>query len=192
MKTKLGYWLGGATALALTFAGVSSWAAFSGNQSDQDVISFKTRAGVGGVLDIKIDGAATGVVASERNGTLVIKAPVDSFDTGNGGRDKHLRNTLKSKEHPFVALTVQRSKLPKLADGQSKEGSFDGAMSIAGKTKTIPVKYRAQRTGRDYKVQAMFFVNIKDFGIEPPCQGPVCVEPKVTIAVKSFVLHDEP
>jgi polyisoprenoid-binding protein YceI len=191
MKTELRYWVGGAAALALTTAALSSWATFAGHQTDQDVISFKTRAGAGGVLDIKIEGSASGVVASEKNGKLVIKAPVASFDTGNGGRDKHLRSTLESKEHPYVTLSVARSQLPSLTDGQAKEGSVNGALSIAGKTRTIPVRYRAKRAGQDYEVQAMFFVDIQDFGIEPPCKGPICVEPKVTIAVKSFVLRDK-
>jgi polyisoprenoid-binding protein YceI len=190
MNRKLLNWIGGAAALTLSTAAFSSGAAFVGSQSDQDVISFKTRAGAGGVLDIKIAGSASGVVASEHDGKLTIKAPVDSFNTGNTGRDKHLRTTLKSNEHPYVTLTVPRSKLPKLTDGQTKEGSVDGEMSIAGETKTTSVRYRAQRTGQDYKVQAMIFVDIQDFGIKPPCQGPVCVEPKVTIAIKSFVLHD--
>ena len=191
MTISLRNWIGGAAALALTTLGASSWAVFTGKQSDQDVITFKTRAGAGGILDIRIDGAAHGVIASEKDGRLTIKAPVAGLDTGNGARDRHLRSTLKVDQNPEVTLTVKRSQLPSLKNGQAKEASVDGEMSIAGKTKTIPVRYRAQRKGQDYKVQAMFSVDINDFGIEPPCKGPICVEPKVSIAVRSFVLHDK-
>lgn len=171
----------GSVTLTASAAFVSSTAA-----GDQQV-TFKTTAGMGGVMDTQIAGTGSGVTATQAGDKITFRAPVAKLETRNSLRDKHLRGYLKEKD---IVLVVDRAKLPTLADRQKKSGSVAATLSVAGTSKPTTVAYKAHRTGSDYHLEAWFTVNINDHGVETPCFAGVCVDPKVSVQVKRFKLHD--
>jgi polyisoprenoid-binding protein YceI len=151
---------------------------------------FETSAGMHGLFNTTIKGTATGVTAMEDKGWVSWRAPVKNLDTGNGMRDRHLRERFKADQFPDIVLAVPRSQLKPVADNQTVQGEVTGQLTLAGTTRPIVVGYQARRLGADYHVSAHLVVNINQFGLETPCFAGVCVDPQVKVWVDRYQLRD--
>lgn len=143
-----------------------------------------------GPAGMKINGKSDELGAEEKDGKLVITAPLTDLKTGIGLRDKHLRGYLETDKHPNATLTVEKSKLKMPEDNKTVRGSATGRFSMHGVTKPVVFTYKAKRTGSDYHVQGLTEIDIRDFQVEVPCYLGVCVRPDVKIKVK-FKLRDK-
>lgn len=131
---------------------------------------------------LKINGSTSEVTVSERGGKLSIKVQLGGLKTGISLRDKHLKSHLDTAHYPAALLVVSRSNVHVPDDGKSASGDASAALTLHGVTKNLRVHYSAKRTGSDVHVDGNAKVNMKDFGIEPPCYLGVCVKPDVTIS----------
>ena len=139
---------------------------------------------------LKIDGSSSELSANEKDGKLIVTAPLSHIKTGISLRDKHLRRYLQVDQFPTAKLEVQRSKLKLPNDDAVVQSSATGRFTLHGITKPLTFRYEAKRTGSDYHVQGLSQVDIRDFGIEVPCYLGVCVKPVVKLRVK-FKLREE-
>ncbi len=143
-----------------------------------------------GTAGMRIKGSGSTLSAKEKDGRLIITAPVTNLKTGIGLRDKHLRKYLETDKHPNASLEIARDKLKLPADQKATKARATGKFTLHGVTKPVKFTYKANRTGSDYHVQALSTIDITDFGIEQPCYLGVCVDKKVKLKVK-FKLRDK-
>lgn len=101
-------------------------------------------------------------------GAISIEAA--ALDTGNKGRDKDMREELKTAEHPAIAFALAkvedlRWKVP------GREGTFTlvGTLSIAGKTREVRIP-ASGRLGDDglLRVSGETSLKMSDYGVRPP------------------------
>jgi polyisoprenoid-binding protein YceI len=137
-----------------------------------------------GPAGLAINGTSSDLTASEKDGTLTIKAKLTNLKTGIGLRDKHLKGYLETEKYPEATLTVQRSALTVPGHNQTAERKSSGKLTLHGVTKPLKFDYQAKRSSSDYLVQGRTQIDIRDFGIEVPCYLGVCVKPDVKISVK--------
>lgn len=143
-----------------------------------------------GPAGMKINGKSDDLSATEKDGKVVITAPLTDLKTGIGLRDKHLRGYLETDKHPKATLSVDKGKLKLPDDKKTVRGSATGDFTMHGVTKPVKFTYKAKRTGSDYHVQGLTDIDIRDFKVEVPCYLGVCVKPDIKIKVK-FKLRDK-
>ncbi|MEZ4268604.1 MAG: YceI family protein [Myxococcota bacterium] len=128
--------------------------------------------------ELKVD------LANPSAATGSLSIPVESIRTGIPMRDEHLQGAdwLDAKAHPTISFTIDKveTKAKALADGKKVEATVSGNITIKGVTK--PVKAKAFITFRKATeetkkawiktdvlvVRAVFKLNIRDFGVNPP------------------------
>ncbi len=143
-----------------------------------------------GPAGLKINGSTSEVSVSEQSGKLSVTVQLGRLATGISLRDKHLKAHLETSRYPAAVLVVSRASLHAPDAGKSTSGDANATLRLHGVTKNVRVHYSAKRTGSDVHVDGNASVNMKDFGIEPPCYLGVCVKPDVTISTH-FKVRDE-
>ncbi|MGM0578648.1 MAG: YceI family protein [Myxococcota bacterium] len=169
----------GPTALAATFE-------MSPKQGGLNTVRFENEAPfetitgvtnhVEGSLEVDLDDAS--------KTTGKVKVPVTAIKTGIAERDEHLASPewLDAESHPHITFEIDRVEAPskKLDNGDSLEAKVHGRITIKGETKPIVAATRisyheaTERTRKAWikgdvlRVKALFKLNIRDFGIEPP------------------------
>jgi polyisoprenoid-binding protein YceI len=143
-----------------------------------------------GPAGMKINCRSSQLRAEEKDGKLVITAPLTDIKTGIGLRDRHLRGYLKTDKHPNATLVVDKSKLELPDNAKTTSGKASGQLSMHGVTRPVRFSYKANRTGSDYHVQGLTEIDLRDYKVEIPCYLGVCVKPEVKIKVK-FKLRDK-
>lgn len=95
---------------------------------------------------------------------LTFKVPVKSLKSGKGGMDDNTYKALKAKKFPEIVY-----KLSKVNSSSAKGGKYElqttGALTIAGTTKTIPLKVMATK---DLQFTGETTFKMSDYGIDPP------------------------
>lgn len=137
-----------------------------------------------GPAGLKIQGSGKGVTASESDGKVTVKAPVNNLKTGISLRDEHLKKAINAGSHPHASFTVTRSSLKFPERGKSLESSGSGSFTLNGVSQTVSFKYKAENKGDFYEVQGATEFDITKFKIEQPCYLGVCVEKEVKVKVK--------
>ncbi|MGZ6163666.1 MAG: YceI family protein, partial [Myxococcaceae bacterium] len=94
------------------------------------------------------------------------------------------------QKYPNAQLAVARTAIKFPAEGQSTEGTVPATLALHGKSKTVPVHYRASRQGKSYEVKGDLKVDFREFGIEIPSYLGATVKPPVDVNV-AFVLDDK-
>lgn len=104
---------------------------------------------------------------------------IDSFDCGKRGINRDFRNTLKSKEYPFIVV--------ELISVQNENGipsKADVNISLAGESKdyAVPLENISFDKGI-FTVQGEQVLNMTDFNIDPPSAllGLIKVKDRLTI-----------
>jgi polyisoprenoid-binding protein YceI len=128
--------------------------------------------------ELKVD------LANPSGATGSLTIPVESIRTGIPLRDEHMQSDqwLDAKAHPTISFVIDKveTKARSLADGKKVEATVSGKITIKGVTK--PVKAKAFVTYRKATpetekvwiktdvliVRAVFKLNIRDFGVNPP------------------------
>lgn len=105
----------------------------------------------------------TGTLAETSINNLKVEATTRSIKSGKSVMDDKTWEALKAKQFTtitFAAQTVQRS---------GNQLSGNGTLTLAGKTKTVPVKASiVQESAQFIKVSGAVTLKMTDFGIEPP------------------------
>lgn len=115
-----------------------------------------------------MSGAFVVDAASESGNSLEVSVNVESIDTANAGRDKHLRSPDFFSSKEFPTMTFKSTKFVK-----SGEKTFDvtGDLTFRGVTKTITVPVellgvgKGRRGGEVAGIETTFTIKRSDYGM---------------------------
>lgn len=100
--------------------------------------------------------------------TVDFYVDLNSIDTGIGKRDKDMRQTLDTKNHPFAEFFGELVTSFDTSNSGEQPASVEGEFSIHGVTRKVKIDGTLQKTEEGLLVKADWIVNLKDYDIEPP------------------------
>ena len=143
-----------------------------------------------GPAGLRIEGKSNELQVADRPDALVVTVPLARLETGISLRDHHMHEKyLESQKYPNAQLAVARSAIKFPTQGQTTEGTVPATLALHGKSKTVPVHYKATRNGNAYDVKGDLKVDFREFGIEIPNYLGATVKPPVDVNV-AFVLDE--
>jgi hypothetical protein len=139
--------------------------------------------------DVVFDGieAAGGVRCAGRDWSACraeIAIDLGGASSGLHVRDEHMRALLHVGEEPVVRAVSESFDLARVLRGREGEPLRVGlALTIAGRTATVPVVLRCRRNGAELGCRlSEASWSVRDFGIEPPRFLGMTVDPVVRVA----------
>lgn len=121
----------------------------------------------------------------------MVRARVDSFDSGNGNRDAHAREVLEAARHPYVVLKAAGRAPAVAAFPATVEVPLRGELDFHGRTRPVEVAARVTWESPDRaRVEAAFPVSLEAHEIERPSLLFVKVEDRLDVSA-SLVLEVE-
>ncbi len=98
----------------------------------------------------------------------MVRIPVASFDSGDGNRDSHMRETLEAAKHPFVVYKAVTSLGPHPA-GRPVDAQLQGELDFHGVKRplAVPATITFEKDG-SATVRSRFAVNLEAHRIERP------------------------
>lgn len=121
----------------------------------------------------------------------MVRARVDSFDSGNGNRDAHAREVLEAARHPFVVLKVAGKAPAVAAFPATVDVPLRGELDFHGRTRPVEVAASVTWESPDRaRVEADFPVSLEAHEIERPSLLFVKVEDRIDVSA-SLVLEVE-
>jgi polyisoprenoid-binding protein YceI len=135
-----------------------------------------------GPAGMKIEGKSSNLVIDEGEKSVTFKTFLNSIDTDNGQRNKHMQERFEAEKFPDIKLTVDKDKID-----EKKGGKVSGSLKFHGVSKPVEVSYAVN--GKH--VHASFGLNVGDYGIDKDklCAFGVCAQSDVSIEV-DFDLKD--
>ena len=144
---------------------------------------------IGGSFDAKTT-AISGSVTASANGSRAfdgsLAVDLRTLDTGIGLRNEHLRETyLEVTKGPgFDTATLSQIDLQGVSpDAPEGKGSFTGALTLHGVTKSVSGSLDVRQSGAALRVKAAFPVILTDYSIRQPRYLGVGVKDTVTVEV---------
>ena len=137
-----------------------------------------------GPAGMKIEGKSSNLVIDETDKTVTFKTFLNSIDTDNGQRNKHMQERFECDKHPDITLTVDKDKID---EKEKKNASVKGTLKFHGVSKQVDVTY----TINGKHVRAAFGLDVKDHKIDEKklCAFGVCAQSEVKVEV-DFDLKD--
>lgn len=122
---------------------------------------------------------------------VMVRARVDSFDSGNGNRDADMRAAVEAASYPFVTLKAAGALPPVTAYPTTVEVTLRAELTFHGRTKPVdvPVKVRFESPGRVH-VESVFAVSLEAFEVHRPSLLFVKVEDRLDVTA-SLTLEAE-
>jgi polyisoprenoid-binding protein YceI len=119
----------------------------------------------------------------------MVRVPAASFDTGDGNRDSHMRETLECTRYPFVVYKGVTSVVLPAARGKAVEARLEGELDFHGVKQplSIPAQLSFEPDGA-VVVRAKFPVNLEAHRIERPSLLFVKVDENVLLDVELRLL----
>ena len=160
--------LASAVAAQPTPVGPGSEISYQGSALLHDWVG--TSTAVAGALDLDLD-------RPERS-TVRLTVPVASFDSGNGARDRKMREATEADRFPTVTF-VSTSVVPERWDGapgrRSGRWTVRGGLTFHGVTRPVVARVDVVERGGAVTASPAFDVDMTDFGVERPGLGPAKV-----------------
>ncbi len=121
----------------------------------------------------------------------MVRARVDSFDSGNGNRDAQMRAATEAAKYPFVTLKAAGTLPPIESYPAALDLILDGELTFHGQSRPlkVPVKVRFESPARA-KVEGGFPVSLDAFQVERPALLFVKVEDRLDVRA-NLVLEAE-
>lgn len=116
----------------------------------------------------KVDGK--GRILPDGKAQVMLRVPVESFDSGNANRDAHMKETVEAARYPTVELKAAADALALPTSFPSTvEKTFQGELSFHGvkKALALPVRLVFESAERIH-VTSHFAVSLDEFKIERP------------------------
>jgi polyisoprenoid-binding protein YceI len=102
-------------------------------------------------------------------GTLEFRLPMQSLDTGNDTRDRHMYDLMQVEDYPyarfegrFVAADLD------LESGTEQQVAVTGEFTLRGTTRTLEITGNLRQSGDQLTVEADWPVLLSDYNIERP------------------------
>jgi polyisoprenoid-binding protein YceI len=94
-----------------------------------------------------------------------VSVEVNTIDTDNGNRDKHLRSSEYFDVEKYPVITIKSTKINRTNKSASGWYHFTGTLTMHGVTKPIAFPFRATKKGDDYLFVGGFTVNRMNYGV---------------------------
>ena len=105
-----------------------------------------------------------------------------------GLRNRHLRESLEVDKFPDATLRVMRADLKFPKEGSPVESQVTGELTLHGRSRPVPVHYRAERRpGGPTQIAGSLQLDMRDFQIVPPSYLGVGVSPDVEVDIELTV-----
>lgn len=119
---------------------------------------------------------------------VMVRARVDSFDSGNGNRDADMRAATEAARFPSVTFKAA-GRLPRLPSaGETAEVVLQGELTFHGRTRPIEAPIRVRFDTEDRAtVEGTFGISLEAFEVERPSLLFVKVEDRVEITASLVV-----
>ncbi len=141
-----------------------------------------------GPAGLRIEGKSTEVSLENEPSALLFKVPLAPIDTGINLRNRHLRESLEVDKFPEATLRVMRGELKFPKEGSPVESQVTGELMLHGRSRPVPVHYRAERRpGGSTRIAGSLQLNMRDFQIAPPSYLGVAVSPDVKVDINLTV-----
>lgn len=114
-------------------------------------------------------------VNTQKIEAVAVVVPIGSFDSGNSNRDSHAIEVLEALKYPnvsFSASSIQDSENQVIAKG---------TINFHGVSKPVELKASKTLSKDKLKLEGGFYINMKDFGVEPPGLMGIKTDEKITI-----------
>ncbi len=100
---------------------------------------------------------------------VAVRIPVQSFDSGNGNRDEHMKEVVEAARYPYVELKVVGDGVAAPTGSAAVEKTFQGELTFHGVKHAIavPVKIAAAGGGK-LRASAHFSISLDQYQIERP------------------------
>ncbi len=124
-------------------------------------------------------------------GSVVVR--VADMQTGNGTRDRHLREAMRADSFPEIRFDLDAVE-PDSAGADTAAAILEGRLTICGITRSVRARSSVALTSAGTDVAATFPLDMRDYGIRPPVRALVLrVSPDVVVAVRlSFAAPSSP
>jgi polyisoprenoid-binding protein YceI len=101
--------------------------------------------------------------ANPTSGSIEVTVQTDSIDTGNAGRDRHLKSGEFFDAKQFPTITFKSTGIKKGADGKLE---LAGNLTLLGKTKPVTAALEViGKTEKGLGVEAKFTIKRSEFGM---------------------------
>ncbi len=117
---------------------------------------------------IKVEGK--GRIMPDGKAQVMVRVPVESFDSGNANRDAHMKETVEAARYPTVELKAAADAIALPTSFPSTvDKTFQAELSFHGvkKTLSLPVRLIFESSDRVH-VTSRFAVSLDEFKIERP------------------------
>jgi polyisoprenoid-binding protein YceI len=94
-----------------------------------------------------------------------VSVDVNTIDTDNDSRDKHLKSKSYFDAETYPVITLKSTKINRTNKSSSGWYHFTGSLTIHGVTKPIAFPFRATKKGDDYLFVGGFTINRLDYGV---------------------------
>lgn len=101
----------------------------------------------------------------------VVRAPVSSFDSGNGRRDRKMREVTEAEQYPFVefrATEIRPLLWGRTADGRAGRWRATGTLTFHGRTHPVEAPVRVRAGTDSVYARAEFAISLTRFDVERP------------------------
>lgn len=129
-----------------------------------------TSKAVTGSLDLHLDAPA--------QSTVRLSAPVSSFDSGNGARDRKMLETTEAARFPtvaFVSTSVSPTQWTGAPGHRKGRWAVQGTVTFHGVSKPVNAVVDVVERGGVVTASPAFSIHMTDFGVERPSIGPLKV-----------------
>ncbi|MEL6616398.1 MAG: YceI family protein [Bacteroidota bacterium] len=131
----------------------------------------------------------TGTVDLDRSAparsSFTIQAPVSSFDSGNGTRDRKMREATEASRFPtvrFASRSIQVRSWSGSAGARSGRWRVTGDLTFHGRTRRVSVNVEARESRGRFIATGTFPISLAAYGVERPGIGPVKIGDQITLS----------
>ncbi len=131
----------------------------------------------------KVEGKAR--ILPDGQAQVGVRAPIESFDSGNANRDAHMKEVTDAAKYPTIELKAAGAGLtPPTQFPTTVDKTFQGELSFHGVKKIlqVPVKVTFEAPGK-VSASAHFNISLDEFKIERPSLMFVKVDDTLVIDV---------
>ena len=124
----------------------------------------------------------SGGTLADVRGTAEVR--VDRMETGNGARDRHLRETLQADSYPVIRFEVD-SVAPEGSAGDTTAVILSGRLVLHGVARAVRAEGTVATGSIGTEVTASFVIDMRDYGIRPPVRALLLrVAPDVAVTAR--------
>jgi polyisoprenoid-binding protein YceI len=131
--------------------------------------------------------ALNGMIALE-DSTVDFFLDLETLETGIGKRDRDMRLTLNTKDHPFAEFTGKLVSPLDVGKEEPQEAVVQGMFTINGVSRSVEIKGELEPAGETLRLTAAWTLELEDYNIEPPSLLFMKVDSEQDIRIEA-VLH---